>query len=371
MQEILNFANPSANYMTHSQEIDSTISRILKSNRYILGDEVSSFEREFAEYIGRDYCIGLNSGTDALVFSLKALGIEQGDEVIVPSHTATPTVAAVVLAGGKPVFIDIDESSYNLNPEKILQCITDRTKAIVVVHLYGQASDMEPILKISTEYGLEIIEDCAQAHGALYNGKKVGTFGDISCFSFFPTKNLGGIGDGGAVVTNRWDLIEKIKAMREYGWNSERISNSVSGVSRLDEIQAGILRIKLKYLDASNAKRSKIALKYKSHLEDLPIRIPRVHSNRFHVFHLYVIEVENRNSVLTELQTLGINAGIHYKVPNHKHPAFQGYLRKNSNLEITERACNTILSLPMYPEISDQQIIRICKGLKEAIFKTK
>jgi dTDP-4-amino-4,6-dideoxygalactose transaminase len=367
MVDILNFANPNASYIAHSAEIDLAIRRVLDSSKYILGDEVEKFEAEFAEYLGVKDFVGVNSGTDALVLSMRALDLAPGDEVIVPSHTATATVAAVILAGGTPVFADVDLATFTLDPLSVKKAITRRTKIIIAVHLYGQACDMESLIAVARDYSLEIIEDCAQAHGAMFNERKVGSFGVLSCFSFFPTKNLGGVGDGGGIATNSLELALKIKSLRQYGWNEQRISTLVSGVSRLDEMQAAILRIKLQYLDASNRKRIHIASTYDQRLSELELQTPVRRRNTLHVFHLYVVKMDNRESVIEILKKSGVNPGIHYPVPNHLHPTFRKFTRKKNALVNTENLSSRILSLPMYPEMTADQVSKVIEALSAAV----
>jgi dTDP-4-amino-4,6-dideoxygalactose transaminase len=367
MPEILNFANPHASYLAHSEEINLAIRRVLDSPKYILGDEVEKFEEEFAEYLGVKYSVGVNSGTDALVLAMRALNLAPGDEVIVPSHTATATVSAVILAGGIPVFADVDQATFTLDPHSVRNAITKRTKIIIAVHLYGQACDMESISAIALTHSLKVIEDCAQAHGAMFNDQKVGSFGVLSCFSFFPTKNLGGVGDGGAIATNSLELALKIKSLRQYGWDENRISTLASGVSRLDEIQAAILRVKLQYLDISNKKRIDIASHYDSNLSELPLQTPVIRSNTSHVFHLYVITIDKRESIIEYLKGVGVNPGIHYPVPNHLHPTFKKFTNEKISLVNTEKLSSRILSLPVYPEMTSVQVSKVIEALSTAM----
>ena len=252
-------SNPKAQYQAHKEEIDSAIQRVLDKGWYILGDETKAFESEFAAYIGVDHGIGVGSGTEALHIALAACGIGLGDEVITVSHTAVATVAAIELAGATPVLVDIDPDYYTLNPDKLESAISPRTKAIIPVHLYGQPADLTPILEIARQHGVLLIEDCAQAHGAMYGGRRIGAWGDIACFSFYPTKNLGALGDGGMVVTNDSALAERARLLREYGW-AERYVSSIPGLnSRLDEVQAAVLSVKLRFLDADNEARALLA----------------------------------------------------------------------------------------------------------------
>ena len=271
-------SNPSLQFLAQKQEITDSILRVINSDSYILGSEVSSFEEEFAAYVGVTECIGVNSGTDSIILGLKALGITCGDEVITPSHTAVATVAAIVASGATPVFADIDPISFTLDPNSVREAITTNTKAIIAVHLYGHPCDMDSLMQLSNDHGLFLIEDCSQAHGAKWRNRNVGTFGILACFSFYPTKNLGAIGDGGAVVTNNLDLANLIRQLRQYGWDSQRQAQVQSQVSRLDEIQAAILRVKLVKLDLANSKRRNIAASYYSRLQHVDLQLPTSNS---------------------------------------------------------------------------------------------
>ena len=344
-------SNPKTQYLSYKSEIDAAIFRVLDSGWYILGNEVRSFEEEFARYIGVAHGIGAGSGTEAIHLALKACGIARGDEVITVSHTAVATVAAIDLAGATPVLVDIDPDFYTIDPEKIESSITSNTKAIVPVHIYGQPADMDPVMEIAKKYSLKVIEDCAQAHGAKYKGQCVGSIGDMGCFSFYPTKNLGAIGDGGMVVTNSSNLNEKVRLLREYGWKERYVSSSKGWNSRLDEIQASILRVKLKHLDQSNQKRRNLAGHYLKDLKDLPLGLPEERKDCEHVYHLFVIKTNKRNALQDYLKKNGINTGIHYPVPIHRQSYYKDSL-KNSFLEITEQVAGEILTLPLYPELS-------------------
>ena len=294
-------ANPKAQYQKYKKEINKSINRVLESGNYILGNEVKLFERDFSKYIGLKYSIAVNSGTDALHIALIACGIKHNDEVLTVSNTAVATASAIVLANAKPKFVDINKENYLIDYTKIEKSITKKTKAIIPVHLYGNTVDMDKILKIDKKYKLKIIEDCAQAHGAKFKNKKVGSFGDASCFSFYPTKNLGALGDGGMILTNNLKIYTSSKLMREYGWKDRYISSIKGWNSRLDEIQAAILRVKIKYLDKDNAKRIKIAKKYIEELANLPIVLPKIQKNSLHVFHLFVIRSKQRNKLRSYL----------------------------------------------------------------------
>jgi len=349
-------ANPKAQYISYKDEIDSAIQRVLESGWYVLGKEVIQFEEEFAAYNCVSHCIGVGSGTEALHIALRALDIGQGDEVITTAHTAVATASAIHLAGAKPIFVDIESDSFTIDTNLIISAITPRTKAIIPVHIYGQPCEMDAIIEIAHERGLKIIEDCAQAHGAEYKGKRVGSMGDLGCFSFYPTKNLGAIGDGGAMVTNDDRLAEKIRLLREYGWKERYISSVEGWNSRLDEMQAAILRVKLKRLDVDNANRQQHAFEYENVLKDLPLVLPVIRNDVSHVFHLYVVKTDNRDKLKAHLLDLGVNTTIQYPVPIHRQEYYQKIVG-NISLPVTEQAAEIVLSLPMYPEliVTDQQ----------------
>lgn len=357
-------SNPKAQYLSHKKEIDTAISRVLKSGWYILGEEVEKFEKEFARYIGVSHGIGTGSGTEALHISLVACGIGPGDEVITVSHSAVATASAIVLSGASPRFVDIDPQFYTIDPEKIESAITPNTKAIIPVHIYGQSADMEPILELAEEHDLYVIEDCAQAHGAIYKGKRVGSFGDIGCFSFYPTKNLGAIGDGGMVVTNDSGLAKKIALLREYGWVERYVSHFSGWNTRLDEIQAAILCVKLKYLDEDNLKRQQLADIYNSKLKNSDLILPKTRDGANHVYHLYVIRSKRRDRLLYFLKEKNIGASIHYPVPIHLQPEYR-HNGKQEHLRETERTAEEILSLPIYPELSASDVIMISDAINK------
>ena len=278
-------SNPKAQYLEHQAEIDEAIAHVLEKGRYILGEEVLAFEEEFATYIGVDHGIGVGNCTDAIHLALRACGIGIGDEVITVSHTAVATVAAIELAGATPVLVDIEPDFYTIDPGQLQKAISPKTKAIIPVHLYGQSADLEAVLKIAKQHNLRVIEDCAQATGALYKNRRIGSFGDLACFSFYPTKNLGAIGDGGMIVCNESKLAKKVKCLREYGWDESRISQFAGVNSRLDELQAAVLRVKLPYLDEDNSKRRKLAKLYDQGLSGL--LLPKIRAEAIPVYHLY------------------------------------------------------------------------------------
>ncbi|MBI3601365.1 MAG: DegT/DnrJ/EryC1/StrS family aminotransferase [Candidatus Omnitrophica bacterium] len=344
--------NPKAQYLSYQAEIDHAVARVFQEGRYILGKEVQLFEEEFACYVGVKHAIGVGSGTEALHMALVACGVGKGDEVITVSHTAVATVAAIVLSGAVPVLVDIEPSTYNMDPHQLKTSITPKTKAIIVVHLYGHPADMTPIIQIAHEHGIKVIEDCAQAHGARYEGKRVGAWGDMACFSFYPTKNLGAIGDGGAVVTNNEHLADQCRLLREYGWSKERVSQMAGWNSRLDELQAAILRVKLRYLDRDNQLRQQLAACYNQSLVHTGLVLPLEKSNCKHVYHLYVVRSQKRDELKEALSTQGVQTMIHYSVPVHLQPAYKGCVRVAHELKETKRIVSDILSLPLYPQLS-------------------
>jgi len=341
--------------------IKEVVNRVLDSGWYILGNEVKNFEKEFSDYIGTKYGVGVSSGTDAIMISLMALGIAQGDEVITVPHTSIATASAISLTGAKPIFVDIKEDTMLMDVNKVESKISNRTKAIVPVHLYGHPVDMNPLIEISEKYGIPIVEDCAQAHGAEYKNKKVGSIGKLGAFSFYPTKNLGAYGDGGMIVTNDEELYQRLLMLRQYGWK-ERDKSVMKGVnSRLDEIQAAILRVKLKYLDKWNEKRRKNAKLYNELLEDAGILTPVEKEYAKHVYHQYVVRSKRRNALKEYLQKRGVQSQIHYPFPVHKQEPY----KTSSKFPITEKICNHILSLPIHPFLQEDEIIYILEKVKE------
>jgi len=364
MKTSLHFANPAKQNEKSRRQIFDAMERVISSGSYILGSEVQEFEIAFAEYVGVRNCVGVNSGTDALILSLRALGIGHGDEVITPSHTAVATVAAICATGAKPVFVDVDLDTFTVITEQAERAISGKTKAIIAVHLYGHPCDMNGLLELVARSGVHLIEDCSQAHGAEWNGKKVGSFGSVSCFSFYPTKNLGAIGDGGAVLTNNDELAERIRLIREYGWDKDRVSLEISGVSRLDEMQAAILRVKLVELKKSIERRNEIAMLYKNEIKNTEIILPTTSIHAHHAFHLFVIRTKNREKIIDNLNQLKIFPGIHYRRPVHMQPAYLKYQQLEGDpLVNTNELAETVLSLPMYPELDSSDINRVIEGI--------
>lgn len=351
---------PKAQYQAYRTEIDAAIARVLDSGSYIMGAEVSAFEDELAAYVGLGHAVGVASGTDALTLALMALDIGDGDEVITVSHTAVATAAAIRRAGAKAVLVDIETDYFTLDPACFKAAITPKTKAVIVVHLYGQAADLDAIGAIATDHGLKVVEDCAQALGATYGAASVGGIGDISCFSFFPTKNLGAIGDGGAVLTNDANVAARLRGLRQYGWRDDRISHVTGMNSRLDELQAAILRVKLCHLDTDTERRRAIAGQYDNLLADLDMDLPKLRPGSGHAYHLYAVQCRQRDDLLAHLKANGIQAGVHYPVPVHLQPAYAG----QGPLPVTEQAASGTLSLPMYPELTAADIEEVAASVR-------
>jgi len=333
------------------RDIEAAIQDVLDSGTYILGTQVAAFEREFADYCGTSDAIGVGSGTDALCLALRAFNVGPGDEVITVSHTAVATVAAIEMAGATPVLIDIEPNHYTLDPERLSAALGPRTRAIIPVHLYGQPADMGPICDFAAANKLVVIEDCAQAHGARIGKARVGSIGDAGCFSFYPTKNLGALGDGGMIVTSQGPTAERLRRLREYGW-SERSSLEPGVNSRLDEVQAAILRVKLTSLDADNARRQAAAQIYDTELANTDTISPVVRPGTEHVFHLYVVQNLARDKLRHYLAANGISSSIHYPLPVHRQPAYINRIATPDGLQVTAEIIPNILTLPLYPELT-------------------
>jgi len=361
-------ANPLAQFQSRRDEIVDAVTRVLDGGHYVLGPEVDRLERDFAAYCGVPHAVGVNSGTDALILALRALDVVPGDEVITVSHTALATVAAIIATGATPVLVDIDPVYYTMDPESMRRAVTVRTKVVIPVHLYGQCADMDSILEIAKEHRLAVIEDCAQATGAVYKGNRVGSMGDAACFSFYPTKNLGAIGDGGMVVTGNAALALRVRQLRQYGWNDKRRTEEPGLNSRLDEVQAAILNVKLKYLDADNSRRRELAALYDKALSAQNVKLPKVRPETSHVYHLYVIEVNQRDLLLASLVEAGIAAGVHYPVPAHSHAGYDVCCHlPAAGLPITENLAGAILSLPIYPELSPGEADEVAEKLSSIL----
>lgn len=341
-------------FYQHQEELEEKALQVLRSGWYILGNEVSEFEKEFATYIGAKYCVGLASGLDALWIAFRALKIGEGDEVIVQGNTYIASVMGITLNGATPVFVEPDEY-FNIDTSKIEEKITDRTKAVLVVHLYGQASNMKPIVDICKKHDLKLVEDCAQSHGATFDGKTTGTFGDIACFSFYPSKNLGAFGDGGAIVTDDENLAEFIKIFRNYGSQKRYYNMLVGANSRLDEIQAGFLRVKLKYLDDMTKEKREFSQRYLNELRNDKIELPRIREKATHIWHQFVIKTPYRDELMDYLNDRNIGTIIHYPIPPHLSEAYSYLNVKKGDLPITEEYANSVLSIPLYNGMTKEE----------------
>lgn len=341
-------------FLMYQDEYEQKAINVLRKGWYVLGNEVSEFEKEFANYIGTEHCVGLASGLDALWISFRLLGIKEGDEVIVQSNTYIASVMGITMNGGTPIFVEPNEY-HNIDVNKIEEKITNKTKAILVVHLYGQATPMDKVRELCDKHKLYLVEDCAQSHGAKFNGKTTGTFGDIGCFSFYPSKNLGGFGDGGAIVTNNSDLAQRFRVFRNYG-SEKRYYNMVVGTnSRLDELQAGLLRVKLSHLDELNNERERIALNYLNGIKNPYIKLPQIEKNCTSIWHLFVIDTEYRDSLMNYLNENNIGTIIHYPIPPHLSEAY-GYLgHKEGDFPIAEHMANSVLTLPLYNGMTEEE----------------
>lgn len=351
-------ADPKRPYLVHKQEIDEAVKTVLESGWYILGKQVEAFENEFSDYQGKGYSVGVNSGTDAMALVVLTLNLKPGDEVIVPSHTSQGSLVGLYQAGVKPVYCDIEIDSYNIDPNKLLHLVTEKTKAVIAVHLYGQPANLEPLVSFCKQKGLWLIEDASQAHGATYNNRKVGTFGNASIFSCYPTKNLGALGDAGVAVFEDKAHFESAKQLRQYGWKTKYISESLGINTRLDEIQAAILRIKLKYLDNENKQRQDIAKQYIQKLTKKVI-LPKLYTDREHVFHQFVIRCDHRDKLIAFLNTKEIYPSILYPIPLHRQNSTAKFYNPTQNLQITDKIVDEIVCLPIYPYLDNSEVDHI------------
>jgi hypothetical protein len=366
--------NLSAAYRVLAADIDEAVRRVLESGQYILGGEVAAFEIEFAQWLGGGHAVGCASGTDALSLALRSFGIGPMSTVVTVSHTSVATVAAIEMVGATPLLIDIEAGHFTLDAQELAAVLENPPPnlppicAVIPVHIYGQAADLRPILELCADRGMIVIEDCAQAQGASYLGARVGTLGDAATFSFYPTKNLGAIGDGGLVSFRDSEVAERAQALRQYGWRNRFVSQEPGINSRLDEIQAAILRTKLPHLDRSNARRDEIATAYDGALATLSVAPPLRRADCRHVFHQYVVRVNRRDSFQARLREFGIATGIHYPIPVHEQPAYANrVLLGPSACTTTSVVAQEIVSLPMYPELTDGQVEKICTSLEQVL----
>jgi dTDP-4-amino-4,6-dideoxygalactose transaminase len=353
-----------AQYLSIKPEIDSAIATVLESSQFILGAEVAAFEREFATYCGATECIALNSGTSALHLALLAAGVGPGDEVITVPFTFVASIAAVIYAGARPVLVDIEPRSFNMDPAAIEAAITPRTKAILPVHLYGQTADMDPIVEVARRHGLVVIEDAAQAHGAKYKGRSAGSIGDIGCFSFYPAKNLGAYGEGGAVTTSNPEYARTIRMLRDWG-TDRKYHHVLRGYNyRMEGFQGAILRVKLRHLEQWTEARRTRAAQYNELLADSGVELPKEMPWARHVYHLYTLRAEDRDALQASLQAEGIQTAVHYAVPAHLQPAYADLGYGRGSFPRAEAAADQVLSLPMYPELSEQAILKVAGAVK-------
>ena len=353
-----------AQYKTIKSEVLTAIEGVLEGMQLFLGPQTRGFEEEFAAFCGARYGVGVGSGTEALALALRACKIGPGDEVITVSHSFLATVEAIALVGARPVFVDIEPASYTMDCAQLEQAVTERTRAIIPVHIYGHAADMQPVLDIARKYGLRVIEDASQAHGTLYHGQAVGTFGDIGCFSLYCSKNLGAYGEAGICITNDEELAEEMRMWRDHG-SKVRYQHEFLGTNgRLDEIQAAILRVKLRYLPQWNQARQAHAQVYTDQLRDFVEKVPVCQPWGTHTYYVYVVEVNDREAFRQALEAKGVATGVHYPLPIHLQPACMEYGYQRGSLPVTERVAERIVSLPMYPELTAEQLSQVIAAVK-------
>ncbi|MHB8132770.1 MAG: DegT/DnrJ/EryC1/StrS family aminotransferase [Anaerolineaceae bacterium] len=358
-----------AQYQSIKPEIDAAIQEVLNSGKFILGPQEKAFEQEIAEYLGVKHAIGVASGTDALIIALRAAQVGPGDEVIVPAYSFFATAGAVLSVGATPAFVDIDPDYYLMDVTQLEAALTPNTKAIIPVHLYGQSADMDAIMGFAKEHNLVVIEDNAQAFGCVYKNQKTGSIGNLGCLSFFPSKNLGGYGDGGMVVTNDDEFAEKIHMLRTHGWKKKYFPELLGYNSRLDEIQASVLRIKLKYVDSWNSQRTDIAHYYNEHLCKLEVVIPNVRKNTTHVYHLYIIRVSNRKEFQEKLYNLGVSSEVYYPQPLHLAVPCRDLGWKVGDLKFSEIASRETLAIPLFPNMLDYQINVVLNAVRVSMIR--
>ncbi|MEW6050202.1 MAG: DegT/DnrJ/EryC1/StrS family aminotransferase [Candidatus Zixiibacteriota bacterium] len=359
------FLDLQAQYRSIKSELDTAIQGVLDKSAYVLGPAVAEFEKNFAAYCQTKECIGINNGTNALLLALKALGVGPGDEVITAANTFIATAAAIAHAGPTPVLVDCDPASRTIDPNLIERAITKKTKVIIPVHLYGRTADMDPILSIAAKHKLAVLEDSAQSHGAKYKGRTAGSMAPIAAFSFYPGKNLGAYGEGGAVTTSDPELARKVRMLRDHGSEKKYYHELLGYNARLEGIQGAVLNAKLRHLDIWNTERNRVAHRYSELLKGAPVTVPDMNPDYFQVFHLYVIEVDRREELQQFLQSNGISTLIHYPVPIHLQKAFSHLGKKRGDFPVTEKMADRIVSLPMFPELTDEQIQYVVSKIKE------
>jgi dTDP-4-amino-4,6-dideoxygalactose transaminase len=361
----VNFVDLKAQYQTIKPEIDAAIQDVISNTAFILGKAVADFEEQFADYCGVKHCAGINSGTSALIMAMQALGVGEGDEVITTTNTFIATAEAISYTGATPVLVDIEDNSYNMDPKKLEAAISGKTKAIIPVHLYGQPADMDPIREIADKKGIVVIEDACQAHGAEYKGKRAGSLGSVGCFSFYPGKNLGAYGEGGAVTTDDEKIAQKVRMLRDHGSPKKFYHEYIGNNCRLEGIQGAVLSVKLKHLDKWNDARRRNADLYRKYLEDADIGLPQEMPYARHVYHIFCVRVKDREKLIDFLKGKGIFTNIHYPIPIHLQKAYSFLGYKKGDFPVTEGSMDRILSLPMFAELTEEQIKYTADCIKE------
>jgi len=361
--DLLPLVDLNAQYRSIAHEILPAVTNVFESAAFIMGPDLDAFEMEFANFVGTQYCVGVESGTAALKVALQAIGVGPGDEVIIPANTYIACAFAVSQVGAIPIMVDIDDA-YHMDVDSIEAAITSKTKAIMPVHLYGQAVDIDRILALAKTNGIKVIEDVSQAHGAMHRGKRAGSFGDVAAFSFYPSKNLGAYGDGGAIVTNDPEIADRVRLLRDFGQRKKYEHWIIGDNCRLDTVQAAVLRVKLRHLDAWNVQRQRAARLYDERIREIGLQPPIGTNRDGHVYHLYVVALPERDRVIASLAEKNIETGVHYPIPIHLQPAYEHLGIERGRFPKTEAAASVILSLPMFPEITEQQIDRVTNALQ-------
>ncbi len=350
-----------------ADELRACLNRVLESGWYVCGKELEAFEGEFAAYVGAEYCVGVANGTDAIELALRGIGVQRGDGVATVANAGMYATTAILRIGAIPIYVDIDPRTMTMCPASLGCALRPGTRAVVVTHLYGQAAAIEEILETANKAGLPVIEDCAQAHGARVSGRMVGSWGAAGCFSFYPTKNLGALGDGGAVILSDVQLRDRVRSLRQYGWREKYHAELQGGInSRLDELQAAVLRVKLPHVDAWNGRRRMIAQRYNGCLGDLGIELPDI-PGESHVAHLYVIRTSERDQLRRALAAVGIGTEVHFPIPDYRQVSVQPFLNEDCHLPVTEEACRSVLSLPCFPEMCDEEVGRVIEATRKVL----
>ncbi len=354
-----------AQYRSIKPEIDAAIAKVVESSSFVLGPSVAEFEKNYATYCETSHAAGVNSGTSAVMLALRALDVGPGDEVVTTANTFVATISAITYTGARPVLVDCDPVSRNIDPQLLSMAISPKTKAVMPVHLYGRMADMDPIMETAERHGIPVVEDAAQAHGARYKGRRAGSIGQISAFSFYPGTNLGAYGEGGAVVTNDPKLDKTIRVLRDHGSEKKYYYDTLGYNARLEGIQGAVLNVKLKHLDKWNAERRRVALSYREHLKGVPVTTPSLHDDHEQVFHVFVIETEKRDQLQAYLKENGVPSIIHYPVPAHLQKAYDHLNHKEGDFPVTEKLCREVMSLPIYPEMPEEHIAYVAETIRK------